>query len=158
MNNKASEDQGIVQEKNQHLDNLALRIYTHFVRYRTLNATKPHYIEFKNGDCHCNDRQIDFPNKNSLYFLLVRALYECAQVDGFCSYEEIDAFFVKHRHPTAENADQRKKRITNALEELYKTRTDQKILFPKIASDGNEIIEKDRFRKGLVFYNPVIDR
>lgn len=142
--------------KTELCDQIISSIRYQIIEDEVLSRVKNNYVQFKNGECYCNHRLIDFPNKRSLYFLLVKALHDYSQVDGFCSYESIDGFFVEHGYPAKEGGA-RSKRINNALTELYRLRKDQKVMFPETAPDKEALIKPDRKRKGLTFYNPIID-
>jgi len=115
-------------------------------------VTFPDLIEYKSGSIHINDRLIDFRPRNGLQQLLIQALIEESDLNGYCSYQKIDKYFVKNRRPTIVNHDGQVKRIHNALESLYRSHK-RRLSFPRKAPDGQPII-RVHDGEGLTLHNP----
>ncbi len=128
-------------------------VRTHFIRKKVMDEMRP-YIFFMNGECYANRVKIDFPDKKALYYFLVKALVEHAQVDGSCSYKTVIDYWARQGITVKQDPKAQKKSVDNALTQLYKDRENQKIKFPMHSLDGKKLIEKKK--NHLVFNNPNI--
>ena len=94
---------------------VAIFAFQKVLEHEAHNKVRERHISFKNGDCYVDHRLIDFPNKKTLYFLLVQALVENAQVDGFCERKAIIDHWLKQGIEVPNGAKQRTRSIDNGI-------------------------------------------
>ncbi|MFA7286739.1 MAG: hypothetical protein WC052_03720 [Patescibacteria group bacterium] len=135
----------------QRLKNLAQAIDNKYDTEHN-NTVSKHFIELRGEHMFCMDKQIDFPNENALYVVFVKALLKLADENGFASYEAIDYYISQHTGEKLDSLPEKKKRMSNACENLYRKRQNQKNPFPKVTPKGSPVIRiKDG--SGYVFNN-----
>jgi len=102
------------------------------------------------GDFYYKNELIQFKNKDAIYYLIFECLYEKRDLNGFCSYEIIDKYLVKHGKGEYDDYRQKIDRIKNGIINLFRFSD-----LPQKTPDGKEIIQKVR-GKGIILYNPPL--
>lgn len=128
----------------------------YIIEDRSLVSKTP-FIVFnpEKGEFFFNGNQIDFPDEDANYVLLIKALFTLCDKDGFCPYRAIDKFFENAGKGRIIDKNKKIKRIHNAYINLNRRRKDQMCVFPHNTPDGKPVI---RFKTGhgLVLNNPEI--
>jgi len=103
-----------------------------------------------NGDFYYKNKPIKFDNKETIYYLIFECLYERGDLEGFCSYENINKYLIEYGK--IEYSDNRKiiDRIKNGIQCLFRF-TDLSERTP----DNKSLIKKVK-GKGMILYNPKL--
>ncbi len=104
-----------------------------------------------NGDFYFRNKLCNFQNDEDIYYKVFVVVFERSDPNGFCSYSEIDKFLIQNGEDKLEDLDKIRKRITNAIPNLFRFTKN----LPNKAPNGRPILSVKR-GKGLIFYNPQI--
>lgn len=102
------------------------------------------------GDFYYKNKPINFENKDTIYYLIFECLYEKGDLEGFCSYENINKYLEEHGKEEYKDERQIRDRIKNGIMNLFRFSN-----LPPKAPDGKELIQKVR-GKGIILYNPPL--
>jgi hypothetical protein len=100
------------------------------------------------GDFYYKNKPIEFKGKNTIYFWIFECLYEKSDLEGFCSYENIDKYLIEHGKEECEDWRQVMNRIKNGITNLFRYSN-----LPKKTPNNKDLIQKTR-GEGLTLYNP----
>ncbi len=103
------------------------------------------------GDFYYKDKLIKLESKDTIYYLIFECLFEEGDLaDGFCSYETIDRYLVKHGQEEYADGIQVKNRIKNGIMNLFRFSQ-----LPRKAPNGKDLIRR-RKGEGVMLYNPKL--
>lgn len=102
------------------------------------------------GDFYFKGKLIEFKNKTAIYYLIFECLFRESNLEGFCSYETIDNYLVKHSKTEYSDRKQILNRIKNGIVNLFRFSN-----LPQKTPDGKDLIQRMRGR-GLILYNPPL--
>lgn len=120
---------------------------------KALEKEKQKYLitrDKQTGDFFYNGKSIKFENKGAIYYLIFECLFMNGDLDGFCSYDKVEEYLIRHGQDKCNKQKQKINRIKNGIENLFRFSN-----LSECAPDGKEIIKKRR-GKGAILYNPTI--
>lgn len=120
-----------------HLDESSI----HAIRGEVKNSkVEKAFLEYDGTNFYTRGKLIDFPESKAIYVLIIKALFEEADAEGFLSYDDINKYLERHGESHLIDEAAKRRRIANAFATLQRRRSRQKTQFPLRLPNGSPVI------------------